>query len=468
MQGISLPLHHKISIVLTSYTETLKRLIASFCFHLIFFGCLSLLPYRLHAQDRGVRIITLQAAIDSSLKMNKDVKKAIIKYEISKHLITEAQNQRIPDLNFHTGFTVTSPLDQFENGADRKPVRYDIPWDIYDFSTSASVPLFMGGRVTNDIKKQKQESSLSELNLEKERRDDRLQVISYYFNIFYYIEEEKVILQNLYEDSMRIRQVRSLKKNGALTENEVLRAELLLSDHRLLSLTISNNKAIALHRLKILLEISDEENIMIDTAGLAHEAFLTPGYAECLHTAMLQTDELKMSRAEESIRKLDEKIVKGNFYPAITANGDYGFYHPNYKFFPPTDYSYRLGSVGVNLVFNVSNLYKNWQRVAVSKKQTEWQIEETKKIAENIEDKVFEIHSKYMESLQRIDITEQAAKQAAENYRIVKEKYLNQLALITEMIDADNTLLDASTRVVTARIDARMKFYQLLHTIGKL
>jgi outer membrane protein TolC len=426
------------------------------------------MPNRIYSQTPAPRVITLAQAIDSSLKLNKDVKKAEIKADISKHLITQAQQKMIPELNFHTGFSVTSPLDQFQNGTDRAPVRYDIPWQIYDFSTNASVPLFMGGKITNDIRKQKQESVLSEQNLEKEKRDDRLEVIGYYLNIYYYMEQEKVVMQNMYEDSVRIKQVRSLKKNGAVTENEVLRAELLLSDHSLLKLTIRNNEAIALHQLKTLLEIHEDDDITIDTAGLTSAAFLIPTYEASLSTAMKETDDLKMSRTEESIKRIDEKIIKGNFYPTITAKGDYGFYHPNYEFFPPVNYAYRIGSIGVSLVFNVSTLYKNWQQVSISKKQTEWQMQETKKIAEKVEDKVYEAHTQYMEALQRIDITEQAAKQAAENYRIVKKKYLNQLALITELIDADNTLLDTRTKAVTARIDARMKFYQLLYVIGKL
>jgi outer membrane protein TolC len=427
-----------------------------------------LAPILSSAQAATTRIITLQEAIDSSLVLNKDVKKALIKSEISKHLIATARQKMIPELNFHTGFSFTSPLDQFQNGTDRAPVRYDIPSQIYDFSTNASVPLFMGGKISNDIKKQKEEAVLSAQNVEKEKRDDKLEVIGYYLNVYYYLEQEKVMMQNLFEDSLRIKQVRSLKRNGAVTENEVLREELLLSDHRLMLLTISNNRDIALHQLKILLELNEQETVMIDTTALAAALLAVPDYNECLRTAMQDADELKMSRTEEAIHKLDEKIVKGNFYPTVSAKGDYGFYHPNYEFFPPTNYAYRIGSIGVSMIFNVSTLYKNWQQVSISRSQTEMQQEETKRIGDDLKNKVFGAYKKYTEAIQRIAIEEQAAIQATENYRIVKEKYLNQLALVTELIDADNTQLDFRTKAVTARIDARLKYYQLLYVTGKL
>ncbi|MOA42200.1 hypothetical protein D3C78_1642300 [compost metagenome] len=58
--------------------------------------------------------------------------------------------------------------------------------------------------------------------------------------------------------------------------------------------------------------------------------------------------------------------------------------------------------------------------------------------------------------------------QANENYRIVRMKYLNQLALITDMIDADNSLLEAKFTDVSAKVDAQLKYYQLQHAAGIL
>ena len=58
--------------------------------------------------------------------------------------------------------------------------------------------------------------------------------------------------------------------------------------------------------------------------------------------------------------------------------------------------------------------------------------------------------------------------QATENYRIVKLKYLHQLALITEMLDADNALLQARFDLLTARINTTVKHRRLLYASGQL
>ena len=42
------------------------------------------------------------------------------------------------------------------------------------------------------------------------------------------------------------------------------------------------------------------------------------------------------------------------------------------------------------------------------------------------------------------------------------------MVLITEMVDADNALLQAKYTKIATRIDAAMKHYELLHTAGLL
>ena len=72
------------------------------------------------------------------------------------------------------------------------------------------------------------------------------------------------------------------------------------------------------------------------------------------------------------------------------------------------------------------------------------------------------------EAQEKIDMYQKAVAQAKENYRIVKNKYSNQLSLITELIDADNTLLETESNYITAQIDKQYKYYQLQYIIGTL
>ncbi|WP_312762592.1 TolC family protein, partial [Epilithonimonas sp.] len=61
-----------------------------------------------------------------------------------------------------------------------------------------------------------------------------------------------------------------------------------------------------------------------------------------------------------------------------------------------------------------------------------------------------------------------AKKLAEENYKITEAKYLNQLAVQTEMIDAQNQKLQSELDYTNGEINVLYQYYNLLKTTGSL
>ena len=57
---------------------------------------------------------------------------------------------------------------------------------------------------------------------------------------------------------------------------------------------------------------------------------------------------------------------------------------------------------------------------------------------------------------------------AQENYEVVSNRFDNQLALLTDMLDASTARLDAGVRLVNARISTYYYYYQLNYIAGTL
>ena len=57
---------------------------------------------------------------------------------------------------------------------------------------------------------------------------------------------------------------------------------------------------------------------------------------------------------------------------------------------------------------------------------------------------------------------------AQQNYQVVSDRYLSQLALITDMLDASNIKLDAELKEVDARIGIVFAYYKLKYVSGTL
>jgi outer membrane protein TolC len=87
-------------------------------------------------------------------------------------------------------------------------------------------------------------------------------------------------------------------------------------------------------------------------------------------------------------------------------------------------------------------------------------------VANKMQDKIVKQYKQYEEIRDSFAVTDKAEALAEENYRLVKLQYLNQLVVLTEMVDADNALLQAKYNKISVRIDAAMKYYEMLHTAG--
>lgn len=316
------------------------------------------------------------------------------------------------------------------------------------------------------MKWQNSKVKLLRFKKEKTQNDVELEVIANYLGIYKLMQLQKIIDENIKEEHNRLKEVQSLKKHGTVTKNEVLRAELQLSDRELSALNNSKNIQILLHNFKTLLQLPEVQEISIDTTASIDENGMDPYDFYMRHA--LENEEMRIASQEINIRKTELNLVKGNYYPKINFFGNYALSYPNYRFFPPDPYLYSLGQVGIEASFDLSSLYKNATKVRMANTKIEWQKVQAQLVKNKMQDELFKNHTQYQEVIEKFKVVDKALELADENYRIVKLKYLNQLVLITEMVDADNALLQAKYSKVATRIDAAMKHYELLHTAGLL
>ena len=75
---------------------------------------------------------------------------------------------------------------------------------------------------------------------------------------------------------------------------------------------------------------------------------------------------------------------------------------------------------------------------------------------------------RHQEALQRVEALQLSVRQAQENYRIMQNRYLNQLAILTDLLDANSVRLNVALQLVTARTRVIYTYYQLQKACGRL
>ncbi|MDH6253991.1 outer membrane protein TolC [Chryseobacterium sp. H1D6B] len=430
--------------------------------------CLLLISSSIHSQVIDYQHLSLQQAVEIGLKNNKNILISHLKQTMSETKEKDLKMEKLPDIEFHTSYNQVTNLFQHENGVFGKATKYDVINGMYDFTISASIPVYMGGKIKNTEKKASIDSEISTLKTQLDERQLKMEIITAFLQIHHLKEQQDLIQDKMKEDSVNIKQVKALKANGVVTFNEVLRTSLQLSNHKMSWTELDNDVQIAEHKLKTLLSLQGNEEIHADTKDLVSENVHIPYIDELTETALDKNESVEITKKNLSLKQLDQKIVKANYLPKITAGGEYFLKYPNMMFFPPEPYAYRLGMIGVNLTYPIESLYKNKYKMQEAKENIDLaklQIEEKE---EDLKHDVYQAYKKFEETEQKVSIAEEAINEAKENYRIVKTKYVNKLSLITELIDADNSYLEAQSNLISVKINRQLKYYQLQYTIGNL
>ncbi len=421
-----------------------------------------------HAQMTDYQHLSLEQAIEIGLKNNKNIQISHLKQEMSATKEKDLKMEKLPDIEFHTSYTQVTNLYQHQDGVFNKATKYDAINGMYDFTLSASIPLYMGGKIRNTEKKAAIDTEISALKTHLDERQLKMEIITAFLQIHHLKEQQNLINDKMKEDSVNIRQVKTLKANGVVTVNEVLRTSLQLSNHTMSRTELDNDIQIAEHKLKTILSLPENQEMHVNTGDLISDQTAIPYIDELTETALRKNESVEITHKNLSLKELDQKITKADYLPKITAGGEYFLKYPNMMFFPPEPYAYRLGMIGMNLTYPIENLYKNKYRMQEARENinlAQLQIEENE---EKIRHNVYEAYKKFEETGQKVKIAEEAINQAKENYRIVKTKYANKLSLITELIDADNTYLEAESNLISVKINRQLKYYQLQYTIGNL
>lgn len=118
--------------------------------------------------------------------------------------------------------------------------------------------------------------------------------------------------------------------------------------------------------------------------------------------------------------------------------------------------------------YSLGSLFKSNKKVrqaAVAARQSQ---EAHAVTVENINNAVQAAYTGYQQSYVELATQQKSVQLATQNYQVISERYLSQLALITDMIDASNIKLNAELQEVDARINITYAYYKIQYVAGKI
>lgn len=424
---------------------------------------IGLFPALFFSQE--IKQMTANEVAELALQNHYQLKVSAQNINITKQQTNITKLQKLPSVvasttQFYLGNVVAIDKD-FSNSTT-------IPMPHYGstYGVQATQLIFKGGLVNKSIEMAGLREQLSELDLEKNKQDVKFLVISNYLDVYKIINQQAVFNNNKKLALQRLKNINDFYKQGMVTRNEVIRGELALKNLDQGILTLANNKKILNYNLNIALGLpEDTEIIPVENLGNKESGIGMDYYLNLAHESNPQ---LKSAQTNIGVADKNIEIIKTDRMPTLSGFGGYSLQRPITNRNPVLDMYASGWQGGISLNYNIDNLYKTKEKVKLGEMQKNQANDALTLTQQNIDMNVNASYIKYQEAIQQADILNDAKRLADENYKITEAKYLNQLAVQAEMIDAQNQKLQSELDFANAEINVLYQYYNLLKSTGTL
>ncbi len=377
-----------------------------------------------------------------------------------------ARSGRLPDINASLSLSYIG--DGFITKRDFSGYEVaPIPHFGNGLSLSVEQPVYTGGAITAGIELADLKSTAARYATELQRDNIRFRLTGFYLDLYKYANLRQVVESNIGQARKVLAEMHARYEQGTALQNDITRYELLVSNLELQLIKIDNLLKILNSNLVVTAGLPEETVVAPDTTILAR-SLPVDGEGWWQAEAAAGAPSLRLARSGLDISRKAESLVKAERLPKIGLKAAWTIDGPILVEVPPINRNLSYWYVGVGVSYNLSSLFKSNKKLAASRAATQRAADELAACSENIELAVRADYISYLEAYEELKTQQKSVELAERNYRTTSTRYNADMALITDMLDAANSKLDAEQRLVNARINIIYYYYKLLFTSGKI
>ncbi|MDR0939690.1 MAG: TolC family protein [Mediterranea sp.] len=396
----------------------------------------------------------------NSLRLQADALKESIARESTK----TARSGRMPDVQvgLKGGFIGQPVVWQRGLSAATTP---DAPDWSQNYEIDLAQPLYAGGKILRNIKKADIEKEIAELQTLTDRGEVKLALLNQYLNLFSLYKQHDVLARNIEESERRLQDIRRMKQEGLITNNDVLRSEMQLTNDRLAREETENSITLVSQQIDILIGL-DENLLLKPDTMLLTQAVALETYDDYVLAAFANDPDVRLLRARARLADNDVRLARSASLPSLSLYASNTLARPVSRTL--ADMYNNNWNIGLSFSYPLSSLYKNSHQIKAKKWAVVLSRNEEAQRMQNLRMEVRTAYLRHREALQRVEALRLSERQAEENYRIMQNRYLGQLAILTDLLDAYTVHLNVELQLVTARTRVIYTYYQLQKACGQL
>lgn len=428
---------------------------------------LLLLFFLIPAIASSQKIMDLRECLKTGLENNYDLQITRNEERISDNNVTLGNAGFLPDISLNAGYSLrSSNSDQFPaEGGDAVQTR-NANTGTMDAGVDLNWTLFEGFRVQTNYKRLQEMQTIGELNTRLAVEDFIANLTAEYYN---YVQQQ-IRLGNLkYAVSLskeRLRIVEARYQVGSLSRLDLQQARVYFNADS--SLLIQQYELLHSSRIRLNELMGGDVNQLFSARDSTIRFNASLEKRALLDDALQQNTVLLLSEKNKVLSELNLKTLQSRNFPYLRLNTGYGFTHYNYNT-GSLDRQRTWGpNIGLTLgytLFDGFNRNREQKNARISIQNRELEIARSNLALQSDFANMWMAYQNNME-LTMLEI--ESLRNAELNYEIAMERYkIGDLSGL-ELREAQNSLLEAEQRLLTAQYNTKLYEISLLQISGNI
>ena len=415
---------------------------------------------------------TLQDCINWAKQQNITVQRNKVNVRTQALNLEDAKNNRLPTVNFSSNQQVGyRPFQESHSAVIGSEVISSNNRASYSgsYGVNASMSLYDGGQIKNNIRLAEINSQIAELNVLASELTIEEQITQLYIQILYSQDAVKQDDELIALGQTQLDRAKALKKAGLLNKADVSQFESQLAQDKYQKVadetTLDNYRL----QLKQLMELDGDENLVLADPTLESEVLAElPSKQEVYEHAVANRPEIKAQQLAMDRTYIDEKIAEAAGKPNISASAGINTSNStgNGNMFSQLKNQWNNG-VGVTLSIPIWDHGKTKNAVARARLERETtyldMIDTQKSLWKAIENYWLQARS----SQQRYIAAKENVDYCRESYNLTSEQFRLGMKNIVELTQDKTNLSSATQQMLQAKYTALLNIAMLKYYNGE-